>query len=184
MHVESDHKSLKVIIIIVKKPLATAPPRLQKTLFNENAKSASSTLEYKPEKEFKSLPDIQCTACTLLPETTDDNMEKEIVLHVHLVHAQSSLAISKPKLEEIQEETKIVKDQLLGDLSEIIKSRSPKTKAETQASILIYSDIHCKRLKLSELNSIVLEGERIHITTSTWKNMPERIHQNHEYRKI
>lgn len=46
-------------------------------------------------------------------------MEKEIALHAHLVHVQSSLAVLKPKVGEIRDET--VKDQSLGDLSEIIK---------------------------------------------------------------
>ena len=71
VHVESDHKPLEVI---VKKPLATAPPRLQRILLR--MQKYDYTLEYKP----------------------DDNMEEEIALHVHLV--RSSLPVSKPKLEE------------------------------------------------------------------------------------
>lgn len=62
------------------------------------------TLEYKPGKELV-LPDMLSRAP--LPATAGDNMEKEITLSVHL--AQSSLPISEPKLNEIQEET--VKDQ-------------------------------------------------------------------------
>ena len=53
-----------------------------------------------------------------LPDATDiNNMEEEIALHVHLI--QSSLPVSKLKLEEIREET--AKDESLKDLIEIIK---------------------------------------------------------------
>ena len=53
-----------------------------------------------------------------LPDATDiNNMEEEIALHFHLI--QSSLPVSKLKLEEIREET--AKDESLKDLIEIIK---------------------------------------------------------------
>ena len=83
-------------------------------------------LEYKPGRELV-LPDmLSCAPCC--PETTDINnidMEQETALHVHLV--QSSLPVSKPKLEEIREE--ITKDESRKDLSEIIKHGWPETKA-------------------------------------------------------
>ena len=103
MHVESDHKPLE---IIVKKPLATAQPRLQKILMR--MQKYDYRLEYKPGRELV-LPDmLSCAPCC--PETTDINhMEQEIARHVHLV--QSSLPVSKPKLEEIREE--ITKDESL-----------------------------------------------------------------------
>ena len=91
VYVESDHKPLEVI---VKKPLATAPPRLQRILLR--MQKYDYTLEYKPGEV---LPDMLSRAP--LPETADDNMEEEIALHVHLV--QSSLPVSKLSLEEIRE---------------------------------------------------------------------------------
>ena len=119
MHVESDHKPLE---IIVKKSLATAQPRLQKILMR--MQKYDYRLEYKPGRELV-LPDmLSCAPCC--PETTDINhMEQEIARHVHLV--QSSLPVSKPKLEEIHEE--ITKDESRKDLSEIIKHGWPETKA-------------------------------------------------------
>ena len=121
MQVESDHKPLE---IIVKKSLATAQPRLQKILMR--MQKYNYRLEYKPGRELV-LPDmLSCAPCC--PETTDINnidMEQETALHVHLV--QSSLPVSKPKLEEIREE--ITKDESRKDLSEIIKHGWPETKA-------------------------------------------------------
>ena len=77
------------------------------------------TLEYRPGRELV-LPDMLSRA--LLPETTDiNNMEEEIAPHVHLI--QSSLLVSKPRLEEIRRET--AKDESLKDLMEIIKRGWP-----------------------------------------------------------
>ena len=80
------------------------------------------TPEYKPGRELV-LPDMLPRAP--LPETTDNKMEEEIALHVHLI--QSSLTVSKLKLEEIREET--AKDESLKDLIEIIKRWWPEAKA-------------------------------------------------------
>ena len=96
VHVESAPKPLE---IIVKKPLATAPPRLQRILLR--MQKYDCTLEYNPGRELV-LPDMSRAP---LPETTDiNNMEEEIALHVHLI--QSRLPVSKPKLEGIREEIK------------------------------------------------------------------------------
>ena len=108
-----------------------------------------------------------------LPETTDmNNVQEEISLQIHLI--QSNLAVSKPKLEEIREET--AKDESLKDLIEIIKRGWPETKACVSNSTRMYWDV---RDELSELNGIILRGERILIPTSMPKEMLERIHQGH-----
>ena len=90
MHVESDHKPLQ---IIVKKPLATAPPGLQRIL-----QAYDYTLENKPGRVLV-LPDM--LSCAPFPETTDiNNVEEEITLQIYLI--QSSLPVSKPKLKEYE----------------------------------------------------------------------------------
>ena len=108
-----------------------------------------------------------------LPETTDTkDMEEQLALHVHLI--QLSLPVSKPKLEEIREET--TKDELLKDLIEIIKRGWPETNACVSNSTCMFWD---GRDELSELNGIILRGERILIPTSVPKEMLEKIHQGH-----
>ena len=77
MAIESDHKPLEAI---VKKPLAAAPPRLQRILLR--MQKYDYVLEYKPGKELV-LPDMLSRAP--VSPTVDDNMEEEIELHVHLV---------------------------------------------------------------------------------------------------
>ena len=125
------------------------------------------TPEYKPGRELV-FPDMLPRAP--LPETTDNNMEEEIALHFHLIH--SSLQVSKPRLEEIREET--AKDESLKDLSEIIKRGWAETTACLSNSTHMYWDY---RDELSELNGIIIRGERILIPTSMRKEMLERTHQ-------
>ena len=139
------------------KSLATTPPRLQRILLR--MQKYDYTLEYKPGKEFL-LPDMLSRAP--LPDTRYSNMEDEIVLHVHLV--QSSLPVSKCKVDEIRKET--AKDQSLRNVSEI----------NLDTRVCMYWDV---RDELSELNGIILRGERIVIPTFIRKDMLERIHQGH-----
>ena len=108
--IESDHKPLEAI---VKKALASAPPRLQRILLR--MQKYDYTLEYKPGKELV-LPDMLSRAP--LPETAYGSMEEEIALHVSLL--TSNPPVSKPKLEEIKDAT--ANDPSLKELKETIKS--------------------------------------------------------------
>ena len=162
--IESDHKPLEAI---VKKPLAAAPPRLQRILLR--MQKYDYALEYKPGKELV-LPDMLSRAP--VSPTVDDNMEEKIALHVHLV--RRTLPVTESKLEEIKRAT--TEDQSMSTLSETIKYGWPETKGETPVSVHAYWDV---RDELSELNGVVLRGERIVIPPSMRKEMLERIHQGH-----
>ena len=124
-------------------------------------------LEYKSGKELV-LPDM--LSWVPVSQTVDDNTEEEILLHVHLV--SRTLPVTESKLEEIKRET--ADDQSMRTLSETIKCVWPETKVQTPVSIHAYWDV---RDELSELNGVVLRGERIVIPPSMRKEMLERIHQ-------
>ena len=127
--IESDHKPLEAI---VRKPLAAAPPRLQRILLR--MQKYDYALEYKPGKELV-LPDMLSRAP--VSPTVDDNMEEEIALHVHLV--RRTLPVTESKLEEIKRAT--AEDQSMSTLSETIKYGWPETKEETPVSIHAYWDV-------------------------------------------
>ncbi|KAK2552099.1 Transposon Ty3-I Gag-Pol polyprotein [Acropora cervicornis] len=162
--IESDHKPLEAI---VKKPLAAAPPRLQRILLR--MQKYDYALEYKPGKELV-LPDMLSRAP--VSPTVDDNMEEEIALHVHLV--RRTLPVTESKWEEIRRAT--TEAQSMRTLSETIKYGWPETKGEIPVSIHAYWDV---RDELSELNGVVLRGDRIVIPPSMRKEMLEKIHQGH-----
>ena len=134
----------------MKKPSATAPPRLQRILLRMQKYHYS--LEYKPGRESV-LPDMLSRAPLL--ETTDiNNLEEEITLHVPLT--KSSLPVSKPELKEMREET--AKDKSLTDLVEIIKCGWPATGLHQKQ----YPRVLGHARWPSELNGIIiLRGERI-----------------------
>ena len=165
MAIELDHKPLEAI---VKKPLAAAPPRLQRILLR--MQKYDYALEYKPGKDLV-LPDMLSRAP--VSPTVDDNMEEEIALHVHLV--RRTLPVTESKYEEIKLAT--AEDQSMRTLCETIKYAWPETKGETPVSIHAYWDV---RDELSELNGVVLRGERIAIPPSMRKEMLEKIHQGHK----
>ena len=77
-------------------------------------------------------------------------------------------------MEEIKRAT--AENQSMRTLSETIKYGWPETKVQTPVSIHAYWDV---RDELSELNGVVLRGERIVIPPSIRKEMLERIHQGH-----
>ena len=162
--IESDHKPLAAI---VKKALASAPPRLQRLLLR--MQQYDYTLEHKPGKELV-LPDMLSRAP--LPETTHGSMEEEIALHVHLL--TSNLPVSKPKLEEIKEAT--ANDSSLKELKDTTKSGWPETKSRTPASIQVYWNV---RGELSEVEGVILNNDRILVPTSMRKEMLQSIHQGH-----
>ena len=162
--IESDHKPLEAI---VKKALASAPPRLQRILLR--MQKYDYTLEYKPGKELV-LPDMLSRAP--LPETAYGSMEEEIALHVHLL--TPNLPVSKPKLEEINEAT--ANDPSLKELKDAIKSGWPETKSCTPASIQVYWNV---RDELSEVEGVILKNDRILVLSSMRKEMLQRIHQGH-----
>ena len=118
-------------------------------------------LEYIPGKELV-LPDMLSRAP--VSPTVDDNMEEEITLHVHLV--RRTLPVTESKWEKVRRAT--AEDQSMRTLSEPIKYGWPETKGETPVSIHAYWDV---RDALSELNGVVLRGERIAIPPSMRKEM-------------
>ena len=156
--IESDHKPLEAI---VKKALASAPPRLQRILLR--MQKYDYTLEYKPGKELV-LPDKLSRAP--LPETACGTA------CVHLL--TSNLPVSKPKLEQIRDAT--ANDPSLKELKDTIKSGWPETKSHTPASIQVYWNV---RDELSEVEGVILKNDRILIPSSMRKEMLQRIHQGH-----
>ena len=96
-HVESDHKPLEMI---VKKPLAEAPPRLQRMLLQ--LQKYSFDLKFRPGKDMV-LADTLSRA--YIPEDpADTSMEEELECAVHLI--TENAPISDARLDEIKQMTK------------------------------------------------------------------------------
>ena len=107
----SDHTPLETIC---KKPLASAPKRLQRLLLRLQ--------QYDVEIRYKPGPEIYLAdtlSCAYLPTTDHSSTEKE----VERIHAVDFLAISEPQLVEIQQET--AADRVLQSVTQAILKGLP-----------------------------------------------------------
>ena len=164
--VESDHKPLESIM---KKPLAAAPPRLQRMLLQ--LQKYSFTLVYKPGKEMV-LADTLSRAFIDDPDCTTKSLEEELICAVNFV--LNNAPISDPKLEEVRLAT--LQDPEMHQLKEVILSGWPSTRSQVPKEIQEYWNY---RDEISEANDIILKGEKLVIPHSMRAEMLTKIHTCH-----
>ncbi|XP_061170331.1 uncharacterized protein K02A2.6-like [Saccostrea echinata] len=159
--VQSDHKPLE---IIMKKPLHTAPKRLQRMLLR--LQKYSTKLEYRPGKEMH-LADALSRAYLQNSDRTGALLD-EIV---HFTHLQPTLGDS---LQEIRDETR--RDRTLQDLIHVILTGWPKTVSEVKDTVRPYFNF---RDELVVQDAVIFRGDRIVIPISMRQDMLCKIHKSH-----
>lgn len=122
--VQSDHKPLEAI---VKKPLSSAPARIQRLLMR--LQKYQVNVQYKPGKEMH-IADALSRA--YLPVT--NSPDKDIEAQVHMV--MSNLPVSNEKLRVFRAET--AKDVILNKLIQTVLQGWPETKSEVVKDIHAY----------------------------------------------
>lgn len=163
MIVESDHKPLESIL---RKPLATAPPRLQRMILQ--LQRYDITIIHKPGKD---IPLADTLSRTSLPDH-DNSLSEGMDLQVHMVYR--SLPVSDTKLKEIQTETE--KDTQLTLLRRTVKDGWHEERKQCPPSIAEYWNY---RDELSQMNGILFKGERIIVPAALRAEMLSRIHTGH-----
>ena len=158
----SDHKPLETIS---KKPLATAPKRLQRLLLRLQ--------QYDVEIRYKSGPEMYL-ADTLsrayLPTTARSPAEEE----TERIHAVDFLPISEPQLAEIQRET--AADSVLQCLIQVILQDWPDQKEALSSEFHPYFTV---RDELTAQDGILFKGLRCVIPPSLRPKIRERLHVAH-----
>ena len=142
--VQSDHKPLEVIM---KKPLSSAPARIQRLLMR--LQKYQVNVQYKPGKEMY-IADALSRA--YLPVTSSP--DKDIEAQVHMVI--SNLPVSKEKLEEFRKET--TNDVTLTKLIETVLNGWPETMSQAAQEIRVYWNF---REEISVVNGVLYKGERL-----------------------
>ena len=137
--VESDHKPLEAI---VKKPLSSAPPRLQRMLLR--LMKYEILLKYKPGKEM-SIPDTLSRASLPCKYPSSDDWEAQ----VHLI--VDNLPISDEKMKIFQEAT--ADDAVLKCLRHYILTGWPDRRAEIPPEIRMFDGF---KEELSESSGLLL----------------------------
>ena len=158
----SDNKPLETIS---KKPLATAPKRLQRLLLRLQ--------QYDVEIRYKPCPEMYL-ADTLsrayLPTTARYPAEEEI----ERIHAVDFLPISEPQLIEIQRET--AADSVLQSLIQVILQGWPGQKEALPSELHPYFNV---RDELTERDGILFKGLRCVIPAGLRPKIRERLHGAH-----
>ena len=155
----------KPLVSIYKKPLASAPKRLQRLLLR--LQQYDVDLRYKPGSEMY-LADTLSRA--FLKSTTQSKAEEE----AETIHATDFLPISEPQLREIQAET--AQDDTLQQLKKTIISGWPDTKKEVRTFLHPYFLI---RDELSAQDGLIFKGQRCVIPLSLCTRIKENLHGAH-----
>ena len=161
--VESDHKPIESIW---KKPLHSAPPRIQRMLLQLQ--------KYDLHIEFvkgTSIPLADTLSRKFLPNTYPD-LSEGLDLHVHSVI--SNLPFSDAKLQELVEAGR--SDQKFHNLKLVIKDGWPEKRSDCSPSIIEYWN---HRDELSVVNDLVFKGEKLVIPSFLRKSMLDSIHSGH-----
>ena len=158
----SDHKPLETIS---KKPLATAPKRLQRLLLR--LQQYDVEIRYKPGPEMY-LADTLSRA--YLPTTARSPAEEE----TERIHAVDFLPISEPQLAEIQHET--AADPVIQSLIQVILQGWPDQKEALPSELHPYFTV---RDELTAQDGILFKGLRCVIPASLRPKIRERLHGAH-----
>ena len=162
--IESDHKPLENIF---KKPLASAPVRLQRMFLR--LQRYDIDLQYKPGKEML-LADTLSRAH--VAEYAEEISEEDMRAQVHLVTA--NISVSDEQLKKIMTES--LKDESMVKVSQYIKNGWP---TQIKQVDLVAKQSWPFREELTIINKIMFKGERIVIPASLQKEILLKLHQSH-----
>ncbi len=158
----TDHKPL---VSISRKPLATAPKRLQRLLLR--LQQYDTEIHYKPGKEMY-VPDTLSRAHLKSCQRSETEEETE---HVH---AMTFLPMSQVQFEELKKES--TKDDTIQQLSATIISGWPDHKSKLPTNLHPYYSI---RDELSVHEGVVFKGQRAVIPFTMRAKMKDKVHAAH-----
>ena len=161
--VESDHKPLESIM---RKPLAAAPPRLQRMILQ--LQRYDIIIIHKPGKQIP----VADTLSRKPIECSESSLSEGMDLQIHTVI--SNAPVSDNKMAEIRAAT--AQDEQLSMLRRIITSGWPESHKKCPPAISAYWN---HRDEISETNGILLKGEKIIVPHSLRAEMLSRIHTGH-----
>ena len=155
----------KPLEYLFKKPLFSAPPRLQRMMLS--LQKYELYVNYKPGKTLFIADTLSRApgSQTGNPEQTEENF---------YVHTIQNLPITAPKIEEFKTETD--NDKILQKLINIVKTGWPENKSSVDPQVREYWFI---RHEISEQEGLLLRGERLIVPSSLRVEMLRKIHENH-----
>ncbi|KAL3999170.1 nuclear receptor co-repressor 2 [Sarotherodon galilaeus] len=162
VNVESDHKPLEVIM---KKPLSSAPARIQRLLMR--LQKYQVQVQYKPGSEMY-IADTLSRAYLPVTSSSDNDIEDQ----VHMVI--SNLPVTSAKLEEFRKETR--NDVTLTKLTETVLDGWPEARNQAATEIQAYWNY---REQISVVDGVLFKGEQLIVPVALRAEMLKRIHEGH-----
>ena len=162
----TDHKPL---VSISRKPLASAPKRLQRLLLR--LQQYDTEIRYRPGREMY-LADTLSRAYLSLSPT--DTQRSETQKEVESIHAVDYLAISEQQLTEIKQET--AKDPTVQTLKNVILRGWPENSSSVPKEDSEYFNV---RDELAVQDGIIFKGQRCVIPKTLRQKVKEKIHRAH-----
>ena len=161
--VESDHKPLESIM---KKPLAAAPPRLQRMLLRLQKYSIHVT-----HTAGKDIPVADTLSRKYLPaEPNDETPDLDTQIHCII----ENMPISDEKIEQLRKATDEDKDLTI--LKKYINEGWPDKRQNCHDTAIDFWNF---RDELSMINGIIFKGERIFVPKTKRQEMLDKIHGSH-----
>ena len=157
----SDHKPLESIL---RKPLASAPRRLQGMMMR--LQKYDVTVNYERGKNMFLADLLSRAYLPKKPESEDREFE--------FVNMASCVPISDPRLEEIRQETRA--DETMQVLTQVILQGWPDDKSSVPTLALPFFS---QRDELTVQNGLIFRGERVVVPKKLRETMKQKIHSSH-----
>ena len=162
VHVQSDHKPLEVIF---KRPLVTAPKRLQRMLLRLQRYSIEVTYVRGSEMNI---------ADTLSRAYIPGNASVHAVTFEN-IDMTEGLSVSPSRLQELRDAT--ASDCVLQKLIQVTLGGWPSQKSDTDLDVRAYYNV---RHELTMQNGLVFKDNRIVVPTSVRKDIIATVHRSHQ----
>ena len=160
--VQNDHKPLEAIL---KKPLSSAPRRLQDLIMEMNRYDITFCFV-----KGKELLIADTLSRSYLDDKPEENADRARILSTSIVNED----LSDKRLEEIRTETS--RDKSLMDLIETVQNGWPESKSLVKDTCKPYFDM---RESISVCDGILVKGEAIIIPKSMIPDIKKRLHSAH-----
>ena len=162
VNIETDHQPLEAIM---KKPLYSAPERLQRMLLR--LQKYNLLIKYKKGQQMY-------LADTLSRAYLEASHICEAVQELEEIDLTTSLAISAEELQRMRHAS--ADDLILQELRKAIRQGWPASKTDTPECLHAYYDV---RDELTAQNELVFKGQRLLVPASLRKEMMVAIHATH-----
>ena len=165
VNVHTDHKPLE---IIVKKPLHTAPKRLQRMLLR--LQRYNLAVKYIKGKDMYLADALSRAPIRISANTWCKHQMEEYVSVSHL----ETLPVSNDRWAELRIET--AKDTVLRDLQDVILEGWPQKKVDVRQHLQPYFDI---RDELVTQDGLIFKGHQVVVPKSLRRSLLSKIHSSH-----